>query len=214
MFSPTRPGASLSSVSPTSASTFLLCTVTMHDCVVANELLNLRRRLAWEGLPLGEYFHASEERQVVRDRVFDVICKHDFTVQVTVMEKSKAQPHIRLTRPTFYQYGWFYHFKHGVSKRVLPSVDTLVTAATIGTRKERAAFQGAVNSVMRQTMQPGKWKTDFCAAAADPCVQVADYCAWAVQRKYEMHDARSYDLIKDRISYEYDLWGRGRTHYY
>jgi hypothetical protein len=193
---------------------FILCTVAMHDCAIADDLLNLRRKLAWNGMPLGEYFHATADQQDVRDRVFEVISKHDFQVQTTLMEKSKAQPHVRLSRPAFYQYGWFYHFKYGVSKRISPTIDTLVTAAALGTRKEKSAFQGAVNDVMKQTMSPGRWRTDFCPAAADPCLQVADYCAWAIQRKHERSDDRSYNLIKDRITYEYDLWSHGIVHYY
>jgi hypothetical protein len=32
--------------------------------------------------------------------------------------------------------------------------------------------------------------------------------------KWEREDTRSYDLIKDRVTREYDLWKRGATHYY
>lgn len=67
---------------------------------------------------------------------------------------------------------------------------------------------------MHQTVKAKDWKTDFCPANADPCLQVADYCAWAIQRKYEKGDDRSYVLIKDRISYEYELWAHGKKHYY
>jgi hypothetical protein len=193
---------------------FILCTVTMDDCAVGNDLLELRRNLAWKGADLGEYFHASEDKQAIRNEVFGVIQNHNFKIQATIMEKSKAQPHICADRPKFYQYGWFYLFKHGVSRQIAKDIDMLVTAATIGTRRERAAFQGSINDVLAQLMAKNKWKTDFCPAAADPCVQVADYCAWAIQRKWEMNDLRSYDLIKDKISYEYELWGHGTKHYY
>ncbi len=51
---------------------------------------------------------------------------------------------------------------------------------------------------------------------ADPCLQVADYCAWAVQRweSKDHWDVRSYDLIKDRITYEYELIKPGKKTYY
>ena len=192
---------------------FILCTVSMRSCAVANDLLELRRELAFQGLPLGEYFHCTNDKQIVRDRVFEVICRHDFQIQATIMEKSKAQQQVRTSRLRFYQYGWYYHFRHGTSQLFQPAPELLVTAATIGTRRERAAFLSSIENVMRQTV-PGKHSTNFCPAAADPCVQVADYCAWAIQRKWERDDPRSYDLIKDRITYEYDLWQRGDVHYY
>jgi hypothetical protein len=58
----------------------------------------------------------------------------------------------------------------------------------------------------------GKLQTTFCPAAADPCVQIADYCAWAIQRKWERADERSYRLIAGKIDHEYDLWARGTVH--
>ncbi|MCB2100485.1 MAG: DUF3800 domain-containing protein [Rhodobacterales bacterium] len=192
---------------------FILCTVSMHSCHIAQDLLDLRRNLAWDGVELGDYFHCSNDSQAVRNRVFDVIGQHDFTVHATIMEKSKSQPHIRASRPVFYKYGWFYHFKHGVSPHANTHPELLVTTASIGTRKEKRAFSSAVDDVMKQTVA-ANWQTDFRPSAADPCLQVADYCAWAIQRKWERGDDRSYRLIADRIDYEYDLWARGTTHHY
>lgn len=193
---------------------FILCTIATDSCQVGTDLLSLRRRLAWEGADLGDCFHACTDKQAVRDAVFETILPHKFTVQATVMEKSKAQPQVRESRPTFYKYGWYYHFRYGTGGLMLPNSEALITAASIGTKKERLSFTGAVDSVMRQTLRAKTWRTDFWPSGADPCLQVADYCAWAIQRKWERGDARSYDLIKDRITYEYDLWAHGQTHYY
>jgi hypothetical protein len=193
---------------------FILCTVAMEDDAVAASLLALRRQLAWEEAPLGDYFHACEDRQVVRDAVFGTILQHPFTVQATVMEKSKAQPQVRKSRARFYQTGWYFHFKWGMQNQFNAAHEALITSACLGTKKERFAFEDAVDDVMRQTLRVKEWKTDFMPAAADPGLQVADYCAWAIQRKWEAGDMRSYDLIKDRITYEFDLWKRGSEHHY
>lgn len=192
---------------------FILCTVTMHSCHLAEELLSLRRQLAWDGFALGEYFHATTDKQPARDKVFDLITNHDFSVQATIMEKSKAQAQVRISRPRFYKYGWYYHFRHGTQPLIKTIPELLVTTASIGTKKERASFARAVNEVMCQTVVMD-WKTDFCPASADPCLQVADYCAWAIQRKWERKDLRSYELISDRVTYEFDLWSHGDTHHY
>jgi hypothetical protein len=193
---------------------FLLCTVTMENCTVANTLLDLRRELAWEGQELGDYFHATTDKQKIRDRVFEAILSHAFTVQATIMEKSKAQPKTRETKSLFYKYGYFYHFKHSIARLLSHSSKALVTTASLGTKKERKAFEDAVSSVMRQTQREDRWRADFMPCQSDPCLQVADYCAWAIQRKWERADRRSYDLISDRITYEYDLWQHGNTHHY
>lgn len=193
---------------------FILCTVHMENCAVAGDLLQLRHELARRNAPLGECFHASTDKQVVRDEVFDTILQREFTVRATIMEKSKAQPQVRVNRPRFYKYGWYYHFKHGTAGHLAGGDEPLITAASIGTKKERLSFHGSVEDVMRQTLPGTQWATDFCPAMSQPCLQAADYCAWAIQRKWERGDTRSYDLIKDRITNEYDLWSHGTKHFY
>jgi len=186
----------------------------MDDCSLASDLLDLRRRLAWDDKPLGEYFHASEDKQDIRDAVYETILKKPFNVQATIMEKSKAQPKVRETKERFYKTGWYFHFKYGAGKEIAKEDLALVTTACLGTRREQAAFKEAVDDVMRQTVKAAKWKTDFMPCAADPCLQVADYCAWAIMRKWERGDPRSYDMIKDRVTYEYDVWEKGTDHHY
>lgn len=196
---------------------FILTTVIMRDCNIGDALVRLRRELAWAKQPIGDYFHASTDRQVVRDAVFAEICKHDFHIQATIMEKSKAQPHIRSTRPKFYKYGWYYHFKHGTPTVVKDVDEMMIVTASLGTNRERVSFENAVSDVLRQTIPRLKYTANFCPSASDPCLSVADYCAWAIQRKWEspqQRDARSYALIKDRITYEYDLWSHGTKHHY
>jgi hypothetical protein len=193
---------------------FIVCTVTMDKCNVANALLRLRRKLVWHDYDLGDYFHASSDRQAVRDLVFETIGAHDIQVQATIMEKSKAEPQVHPTKPRFYHYGWYYHFRHGMQPVARPFSEIHVTAASIGDRRERPSFKRAIRDVLNQTMRRKKWIAGVCPAATDPCLQVADYCAWAIQRKWESDKLRSYDLIKDRITYEFELWEHGNRHYY
>jgi hypothetical protein len=123
---------------------FILCTVAMDDDAVATSLIALRRELAWKDAELGEYFHACADRQAVRDAVFETILKHQFTVQATIMEKSKAQPQVRRSRPRFYQTGWYYHFKWGMQDQFKAEHEALITSACLGSKKERIAFQNAL----------------------------------------------------------------------
>ncbi len=154
---------------------------------------------------------------MIRDRVFKELANHDFSVQATVLEKSKAYPRVRTTDHLFYQYGWFYHFKNTAPKVIKDGVSELhVTAASIGTKNRQTAFSTAVNNVVQQVLRSGekKHRTNFCPAMADPCLQAADYCTWAIQRRWEGRDVRSYDLIKERINHEFDLWAHGDKHQY
>jgi hypothetical protein len=195
---------------------YIICTVSCASCSdLGASLLELRRELVWEGVPVGEYFHACEDKQSVRDRVFALLRKHDFFIQATIMEKSKAYAHIRSTNDRFYKYGWFFHFKYAAPK-ILQCVPTelQITTASVGTRKEQGVFSAAVNDVIQQVVSGVRHKTNFCPSIADPCLQAADYCTWAIQRRWERADTRSCDLIKDRVVHEVDMWAHGKVHHY
>jgi hypothetical protein len=101
-------------VGPNISRYFIVCTVVMPSCNVADGLLALRRSLAWDGKSVGHYFHASEDKQAIRDAVFAEIVRHSFTIQATVMEKRKANPSIRPTEARFYKHGWYNHFLWGM----------------------------------------------------------------------------------------------------
>jgi hypothetical protein len=40
------------------------------------------------------------------------------------------------------------------------------------------------------------------ANASDPCLWAADYCTWAIQRKWERRDERAYELIAAAVASE------------
>ena len=193
---------------------FIICTVLTPNLTLNTSLIQLRHRLVKSGKEVGDCFHATTDRQEVRDCVFELLSTADFTFQVTICEKSKAQPQVRASKARFYQYPWFYHFKFGVARRLMKSDDLIVTAASIGTKKERQTYTSALNDVVGQSANCASWAVDFRPAVADPCLQAADYCAWAIQRKWERQDLRSFDLIKGKLTYEYELWKSGNVHYY
>jgi hypothetical protein len=197
---------------------FIVCAVSLDDPSVGHKLLELRRELIWSGQQVGSYFHCSEDRQAVRDRVFACMGELDFKVYAQIMEKSKAQPHLRNTKERFYKYGWFYLFKWVATRIVSRDSELMVTAASLGNKREQVAFTEAVKDAINQTVpiRREQWVTDFPQAASEPCLQIADYCAWALQRKWESgkRDVRSFDLIKDKVAYEYDFFQRGTEHHY
>jgi hypothetical protein len=54
------------------------------DYVIATDLLQLGRELAWAGIELGDFFHATEDKQAVREAVFSGLVKRDFTIQAMI----------------------------------------------------------------------------------------------------------------------------------
>lgn len=193
---------------------FIICTVTTGSLDLGVRLSQLRHELVRERIEVGDYFHATTDSQVVRDRVYEVLAGCDFQFQATICEKSKAQPQVRESKARFYKYPWFYHFKHGVSRKLRGADRLLVTTASIGTKKERQTYTSSLEDVVNQSASHVLWAVDFRPAMADPCLQAADYCAWAIQRKWERSDERALDIIRDKLDYEYELWRHGTVHYY
>lgn len=181
---------------------------------MAAGLVKLRRQMIWDKMAVGDYFHATTDAQEIRDEVFNVILAHNVKIQATICEKAKAIPSTTTSKARFYKYPWFYTLKHGIAPYVNAGDELLVTAASIGSKKERMTFCSELDDVVTQTIKVARWAVDFRPSHCDPCLQVADYCAWAIQRKWERGDTRSYNLIKHMITREYDLWERGtKLHY-
>lgn len=192
---------------------FVLCTVTIDTCAVGNALLALRRELAWEGHNRDTVFHATEDPQAVRDAVFGLLGEQSFRVDATIFEKDKAQPHLQ-GEQSLYKMAWYQHFKY-IAPRIAKRGDRFfVAASSLGTKSQRSVFHEAVIAVVQQVTQSRRHCVVAWPTSSDPCLQVADYCTWAVQRKWERQDLRSHALIAPMIQSEYDIWQQGQTRYY
>lgn len=180
-----------------------------------SDLHDLRRQLAWNHVNHDAAFHATEDTQAVRDAVFGLLESHNFAVDVTLLEKTKAQPHLYSSEQRFYQYAWWFHFKYLAPRQVRSTDELMVVAASLGTKGKRAAFKAGVEDVVRQCTdvrvprQVAFWPVD-----SEPCLQVADYAVWAVTRAWEKGDRRALDQLGGKVRTQYDYFKFGSTHYY
>ncbi|MGI8826369.1 MAG: hypothetical protein ACR2JC_12110 [Chloroflexota bacterium] len=144
-----------------------------------------------------------------------------FRVDATIFEKAKVHPDARHTADHFYQFAWYYHFRY-LARQAIPSSTNrlLVVPATIADRKHKQElFTTAVRSVVSQRQVVPETRLAFWMGRSDPCLWVADYCCWAIQRKWErtwqgQPDDRSYQLIASKIRSEFDIFARGTGRYY
>ena len=199
---------------PSASKYFVLTTVLIDDHGIESELLDLRRELVWENYNLPGPFHASTDEQLFRNRVFDVLSRYEFRVDATILEKSKARPHIRPTEEALYKFAWFYHMRHIANRVASPVDDLFVIAASIGEKRKLAGFRFGLQEAVQLTSRSRTVRVDMWPYSVEPCLQVADYCCWAIQRKWERGDERSYALIQNKVHSEYDLFRAGTTHYY
>jgi hypothetical protein len=199
--------------SPKGSRYFILTSVAIGDCSIEKEVLQLRRELVWNGHDINDAFHASADRQVVRDEVFKVIGPHRLRVDATVFEKAKARPHLRDV-DKYYERAWYLHMKHLAPQVAIDHDEMLVVGASFGTLKKQRALTTEIQGVIRQVWKGGNAMTVCWPAATDPCLQVADYCCWAIQRKWELGDKRSHVLIESIIATEYDIFAMSEVRFY
>lgn len=89
--------------------------------------------------------------------------------------------------------------------------EVLLAIASLGTGRQRQVLEAGLEDVAGQLGTSRTVKLVNWLGATDPCFQIADYCAWAAQRKYERGDDRSYRLIEHKVETEYDLFRRRRV---
>ena len=200
--------------SPAGSRYFILTTIAVDGFALGDALLNLRRELSWEGVDLTGPFHATEDAQVVRDRVFAVIREFELRIDATIFEKAKTNARLRSEEVWFYEETWHQHLKFVAPQVLVQQEELFVVSATLGTRGKRAQFRQAVQDAVAARSEGRIAKTVAWDASCEPCLQAADYCCWAIQRKWERGDHRSYDLISDKIESELDVFRRGRKRYY
>jgi hypothetical protein len=191
---------------------FMIGTVALETCELGDHLLALRRELAWHGTHLDQ-FHATSDKQRVRDRVFAGLARCNFRFDVTILDKRKTYPYLRADPLRFYKTAWFLHFKF-VAPKIVGSLDELlVVASSLQINKKKQLVHAAIADVVSQVSPTVAFHTAFSPSMSDPCLQVADYMTWAVQRKYESGDTRSYNLVQHLILTEFEPYLSSQLQY-
>ena len=197
---------------------FAVGTLLIEEAELAKlraSMAGLRDELAWSNHGLDTCFHATKDSEYVRERVYDLLAQFDFRVDVTILQKNKARPHVRTSEPTFFKYAWYYHLRHIAPQIFREDDEVLIVAAELGTRRARKAFRHAIEDVMRQCLHYRVKRTlAFWRDDSDFALQAIDYCLWAVFRKWERGDDGPYKKIANKICREYDLWQSGTIEYY
>lgn len=158
-------------------------------------------------------FHASEDQQVVRDDFFSIIAGMDFVkVHSVVVRKNRANPAIREPHkfyPKVICSLLAYIFKTYEYTKLCIFVDN------IPVNKRKSDFLKAVKSELNLRQPEKEYLIFFPPSASNPYLQISDYINWAIFRKWENGDERSYVLIKKLLGRkELDMFARGDYEYY
>lgn len=179
---------------------FLLCGVLMRRPFThLPGLLDVKYDFLEEGLDL-EHFHASEDRQAVRGRVFRCLAAHVGGMRVICVVARKATLGPGLRTPEGLYSAAFDLLVREVMDAHTPAPDarTIVITDSLPVRSCGAAVRKAVRATLKACTPAGApYRILHHAARAEVNLQVADYCAWAAYRKWERADDRSYRIVAD-----------------
>lgn len=134
-------------------------------------------------------------------------------IDSVLIEKRKTGP--ALQEPSkFYPRMIGYLLSYVFERIDLSKLDGVILITDrIPLRKKREAVEKAIKITFKN-MLPNGFKFIYMHHESKSCIglQIADYCNWAVWRKWERGDTTFYDKIKKGIRSEFDIFRRGATY--
>ena len=211
--------------SPKGTKYFVLSAVTTFDPLGREKLDEIKYEFLKKGLDI-EYFHASEDKQIVRDKVFQFIEElGNIEIDSIVVQKNKTNPslysdkkgkkikHIgdrvyQIALRTLLKYIFERYKKREIEKIIV------VLSSTHFPRSKEELIKSTVKVYLKKHFfKP--FYIYFHDAKSDKNSQIADYCCWTIYVKWERRELRPYHSIKDKIKSEFDIFkgGNGTIYY-
>ncbi len=160
-----------------------------------------------------EYFHCYADRKHVRSTVFSVIAQHldDMRISCVVIEKTRVSAMMQEPK-------WLYQWMLGyLLGRVLAGElstevkDVIVITDTIPVNERRKAIVKSIQLAVARNQPPNmKYRILHHQSRTHYGLQIADYCCWAIFRKWESEDCTWYDRIKPAVNGEFDVFPKKR----
>ena len=162
---------------------------------------------------LSRMFHATEDKQAVRNLVYETIQKLCYLKAYSIIiQKNKLNPVLyepALFYPQFMGYLLDYVFK----SYVFSTVSIIVSGTPVTKRQE--VFKKTVLQQIKSKQLSQQYNISYTPANSIGMLQVVDYINWAIYRKWEKQDMRSYNLIREQMGKEeLNIFESGDTHYY
>lgn len=192
---------------------YVLAAVATTDPICSATLL---QNLKYSHLERGEdieMFHASEDRQYIRNEVIDSIksMQDMITAHYIFAQKNKTNPSIQ-NAPAFYArlgaalMTFIIGYKSGAYSKVIIIFDKCLRG------KEQKAFLKEVKPRLKNLGKP--YQIYFHRVLTDFNGQIADYCAWSKYVSLEKSEMRPITSLRNIQASSFDLFARGTREYY
>lgn len=154
-------------------------------------------------------FHAKDDCPEVRYKVFSLLKDLPFSCNVIVARKTKN---------TFQKFNGntqklYDSLITHLFKNILHlSSNNNIYIATRGSKKRQLPLEEAIHNALLYTEAQLKHKIDSTqkilpqTPSGEPCLQIVDYCNWAVQRAFLKKEMRYYNYLKEKFGLIVDLY--------
>jgi hypothetical protein len=196
---------------------FVLTSVAMHRPFSATVALDGYKHDCLEyGLDT-EYFHCADDNNHVRGRVFDIITESIDSLRIDslVVEKPKTGPALQADA-RFYPEMLGHLLKYVVPKEISAgATEVIVITDLIPVNKKRRAVEKGVQRALAEMLPEGmRYRILHHSSRSHFGLQLADYCCWAVQRKWQTGETAHHARIKPALRSEFEIFRTGTRFYY
>lgn len=152
-----------------------------------------------------EYFHCYDDSKNVRRSVFDLITAHlgGMDIDCLVVEKAGVFPALRVdTRFYPAMLGYLLDLILRIELKDGKADEIIVITDTIPVSRKRRAVEKAARTTLSQMLPGVKYRVLHHQSRSHYGLQVADYCCWAVFRRWQRGESVWYDRIKPAVRNE------------
>jgi hypothetical protein len=157
-----------------------------------------------------EYFHAKDDCPEVRHMVYQAIRRMNVHGEFIVARKDEK----RFKTRHLGKEGVFYNdlVTQLFESRMHISEVTKIYYAIRGNKKRQAPLSEAIQAAKLAFERKHETKISALvdvlpqSMSGEPCLQVADYLLWALQRAYTTGETRYLDFLKHKVSFVWDIY--------
>jgi hypothetical protein len=164
----------------------------------------------------GGHFHATEDKQAVRNQVFSVLVSEDNDIRIdaVIAQKNRANPIFYKQESKFYQQMGEPALKYAFNRAIWEDYEHVVIVfSSLFDKKKRGNLKQAFKSLIKYYAGV-PFSLYFHNSKFDLCSQAVDYFGWAIYRRWESEENRSYNIIRHLIKSEFSIFERGLREFY
>ena len=202
--------------SKTGTKYFSLSSITIKRPFKTNtQLDSYKYDLIEYGLDI-DHFHCSEDNSHIKNKIFSIIANlDDARVDSIVIEKSKTMPHLQEVE-NFYPKMMGYLLKYALEKTHQENIkEFIIVTDSIPVKRKKEVIRKTIQKTLKETIRADiKYRIYHHKSGSHYNLQIADYCNWAIFKKWESSENLFYDKIKNLIRSEFEIFKRGSCKYY